>query len=352
MDARLFDNSHTLRASVLAGLSLFLTGIALFFTIFNISYNEAYVLAGLEFLFAFYSGYIYRLTTAHKHTHRHIQYYVYFLITIIGVGSFMQPLGNGLFLWTIFCPILLYVLLGQSHGRLMTGVVLIIQIFNVYHNATKVDAFDTVATLVNLILCYVGVWTVSHIYETSRHNIENSLTYLASRDSLTGAHNRLSLTSAFNHFEKNKDDASSLCLLIIDLDYFKQVNDEFGHDTGDKVLIETTQLLSQIVGDNNLFRIGGEEFCVTLFDQGLEQAERVGERLRYVIGQHLYNYRNQRIQLTLSVGICEYRDGDNLSDLLKLADVELYRAKKNGRNQVRLCQISDKREHSMQTESV
>lgn len=240
MDARLFDNSHTLRASVLAGLSLFLTGIALFFTIFNISYNEAYVLAGLEFLFAFYSGYIYRLATAHKHTHRHIQYYVYFLITIIGVGSFMQPLGNGLFLWTIF----------------------------------------------------------------------------------------------------------------IDLDYFKQVNDEFGHDTGDKVLIETTQLLSQIVGDNNLFRIGGEEFCVTLFDQGLEQAERVGERLRYVIGQHLYNYRNQRIQLTLSVGICEYRDGDNLSDLLKLADVELYRAKKNGRNQVRLCQISDKREHTMQTESV
>ncbi|WP_159217616.1 GGDEF domain-containing protein, partial [Klebsiella pneumoniae] len=67
-------------------------------------------------------------------------------------------------------------------------------------------------------------------------------------------------------------DQTSLCLLVIDLDFFKSINDQFGHDTGDKVLIETTRLFTQVVGDNNLYRIGGEEFCVTLFDQSLEQA--------------------------------------------------------------------------------
>lgn len=351
MDSRLFDHSHTLRSSVLAGLSLFLAAVALAFTWFYFTDHEQ-VLALLNLLFTLYSLYVYRLAAHHKHSHRHIQYYVYLLMTIVCTSTYLQPMTNGLFLWTIFCPIVLYATLGLKQGRLMSGVVLIIQVFNVYNDVVKVSDLNTSATMVNLVLCYCGVWIVSHRYEFNRENIENSLTYLASRDALTGAHNRLSLTTAFNHFERHRDDHASLSLLIVDLDYFKHVNDEYGHDTGDKVLIETTQLLANIVGDGNLYRIGGEEFCITLFDVELDDAKQVGEDLRCVIGQHLFHYRDQNIVLTLSVGICEYRDGDKLSDLIKLADKELYRAKKNGRNQVRLCQTANPAEYQPRAESV
>ncbi|MGL4829209.1 MAG: GGDEF domain-containing protein, partial [Vibrio sp.] len=103
---------------------------------------------------------------------------------------------------------------------------------------------------------------------------------------------------------------------------------------------DTTRLLAQVVGDNNLYRIGGEEFCVTLFDQSIEQAERVSERLRAIISQHLFVYGDKRIQLTISIGVCEYQLEDKLNELLKFADTELYRAKKAGRNQVRLFRHS------------
>jgi diguanylate cyclase (GGDEF)-like protein len=340
MDARLFNHSHYLRTTVLCGLSLLLTAIAFFLVLFNVFYTQSYGLAALEFIFMCYSSYVYFIAKQQTHSATHIRVYVYFLIFIISAGTFIQPLDNGLFLWTTFFPVLFYLLMGVKHGRLATSIALIPQLFNIYYQASWNEAYDPIPLMINLLLCYCGIWTVAHIFESSRKKTENSLRYLASRDALTGSHNRLALTHAFAHFVQNRGDMT-LCLLVIDLDYFKQVNDTYGHDAGDKVLIDTVQVMSQIVGDDNLYRIGGEEFCVTLFDHSIAQAEHVGEKLREVIDQHLYAYDSKQIQLTLSVGICEYREGDKLDMLLKLADVELYSAKKNGRNQVRICQIND-----------
>ncbi|WP_010318615.1 GGDEF domain-containing protein [Vibrio ordalii] len=340
MDARLFNHSHYLRTTVLCGLSLLLTAIAFFLVLFNVFYTQSYGLAALEFIFMCYSSYVYFIAKQQTHSATHIRVYVYFLIFIISAGTFIQPLDNGLFLWTTFFPVLFYLLMGVKHGRLATSIALIPQLFNIYYQASWNEAYDPIPLMINLLLCYCVIWTVAHIFESSRKKTENSLRYLASRDALTGSHNRLALTHAFAHFVQNRGDMT-LCLLVIDLDYFKQVNDTYGHDAGDKVLIDTVQVMSQIVGDDNLYRIGGEEFCVTLFDHSIAQAEHVGEKLREVIDQHLYAYDSKQIQLTLSVGICEYREGDKLDMLLKLADVELYNAKKNGRNQVRICQIND-----------
>lgn len=351
MDSRLFDHSHTLRSSVLAGLSLFLFAVALAFSWLYFNKQEI-VLASLYLCFTLYSLYVYRLAAQRKHKHRHTQCYVYLMMFMICISTYLQPLADGLYLWTIFCPIVLYALLGLNQGRLMSGLVLLAQVISVYDDVLQVSDLNASTTMVNLILCYCGVWIVSHRYEFNRENIENSLTYLASRDALTGAHNRLSLRAAYNHFEKHRSSEDSLSLLLIDLDYFKQINDQYGHDSGDKVLIETAQILANVVGEDNLYRIGGEEFCVTLFDTDLEQAEMIGERLRGAVGTHLFHYREQTIHLTLSVGICEYQAGDKLTDLIKLADKELYRAKHNGRNQVRICQTVECPECQPQAESV
>ncbi|MEI8632112.1 GGDEF domain-containing protein [Vibrio sp. PP-XX7] len=198
--------------------------------------------------------------------------------------------------------------------------------------------YDSLSMIFNLILSYCSIWLISHLYESHRAQIEDSLIYLASRDSLTGAHNRLSLVTLFHQFTQNKKPDDPLSLLILDIDYFKQINDQFGHDMGDKVLIETSILISRLVGDDNLFRIGGEEFCITLIGKDLEEANCVGELLRNTVSNHLFRFGENQLQLTLSIGICPYRNGDNLSDILKLADIELYKAKQNGRNQVRICQ--------------
>lgn len=336
MDAQIFDNSHTLRASVLAGVSLFVAVVSVCFAIFNIVHSASYLASSLDLLLAGYAGYTYQVAKQQKHTNSHIQLFVCTLVSVATVASYFQPLEHGTYLWTMAFPVVLYALLGLTHGRIVTALFLIAQLSVIYYNTSDKHSYDMSATLINLASCYAGVWIVAHIYEYNRGNIENSLTYLASRDSLTGAHNRLSLTTAFKHFQRHRDKNTTLCLLFIDLDYFKKINDQYGHDAGDKVLIETTSILGQIVGDNNLYRIGGEEFCITLFDQPITQAENVGERIRSLISQHLFAFGSNRIQVTLSVGICEYSDGDQLSDLLKLADIQLYHAKQNGRNQVRL----------------
>jgi diguanylate cyclase (GGDEF)-like protein len=337
MNSRLPHQSQYLRASVLTVLSLFLTVIALFFAVYHIALHQEYPLASVEFSLSFYSGYIYTLVKKDQYTQTSVTYYAYYLVAIIGFGTYMQPLSSGLYLWTSFVPLMLYLLLGLKHGQYATGFVLLAQCINILMKLNEDTSGEVAHTLINLGLCYVGIWAVSHVYESNRANIEGSLFYLASRDTLTGTHNRLSLNDTFNKFESKQLNANALCLLIIDIDYFKCINDKFGHDTGDKVLIDSTGLMTRIVGDDNLFRIGGEEFCVTLFDKDIKQAQEIGEHLCAVFNHHVFSFGDKRIQLTLSIGICQYHCGDKLADLLKLADVELYKAKNNGRNQVCMC---------------
>ncbi|PNI02140.1 GGDEF domain-containing protein [Vibrio diazotrophicus] len=340
MDVHIFDNSHTLRASVLTGVSLFMSVIALCFTVFHFHVTGKYFHSGLDLILGGYSFYAYQLAKKNKHKKHHIQIFVYLFTFVASTSIYTQPIEHGTYVWTMLFPIFFYSLLGIKQGRAFCFAVLLIHLTSIYHKVDSNQVLQAIPTFTNLIACYVCIWIIAHIYEFNRRNIENSLTYLASRDSLTGAHNRLSLTSTFKHFETHKDDETTLCLLFIDLDYFKKVNDQYGHDAGDKVLMETTRLLCQVVGDDNLYRIGGEEFCVTLFDHPIELAEQVGERVRSMMSQHLFAFGDKRIHITLSVGICEYSDGDKLSDLLKLADLQLYKAKENGRNQVRLSRAS------------
>ncbi len=344
MHIHMFDNSHTLRASVLSGTSLFVAAVSFVFGIYNLFFNQSYSLAIFDFLFACYSGYTYLLTKNNRHKKIHLQIFVYLIVFMAIVGVYILPVENGTYVWTVSFPILFYAMLGLNHGQIASGGFLLIQLLNIYATKSQLEFYETLPVFGNLICCYITVWIVAHIYEYNRRNIENSLTYLASRDSLTGAHNRLSLTSTYDYFEKHKNKQSSLCLLFIDLDYFKQVNDRYGHDAGDKVLIETASLFGQVVGDDNLYRIGGEEFCVTLFDQSIDQAEIVAERIRELMSQHVFRFGDKHIQITLSVGICEYSDGDQLSDLLKLADKQLYQAKTNGRNQVRFNKTTNESE--------
>ncbi|ENM5748660.1 GGDEF domain-containing protein [Vibrio mimicus] len=351
MDARLFDNTQTLRASVLCGLSFFWALIAFMMAMINFLSLKQFELALVESVCAIYSLYIHTLAKKRAHTEGQIYLYLFVLTGTTLFATYMKPLVMGVYVWSCFVPILFYIFTSARFAFLTSSLFLILQSSIVYWQLQN-EPLISWSVLLHLSFAYIGIWVVSHVYEQNRRKIENSLLYLASRDPLTSAHNRLSLTTSFQHFEQFNDQ-TTLSLLVIDLDFFKSINDQFGHDTGDKVLIETTRLLAQVVGDNNLYRIGGEEFCVTLFDQSLEQAERVCERLRAIISQHIFAFGDKRVQVTISIGVCEYQPGDQLNDLLKFADIELYRAKKAGRNQVRLFKHAQTQPDttSQQTES-
>nr|WP_038179829.1 GGDEF domain-containing protein [Vibrio rhizosphaerae] len=338
MDDRLPNKSYLLRTSVLSGISLFLTLIALFFALFHAIHRNDLFLAFAECILSIYSYFIYTQLKQKRYPKQYILYYAYYLMFMLLAGTYFQPIAQGLFIWSCLAPIVLYLLLGIKHGMYTSGLFLVIQSAIIMMKLSQDATYSMLESMFNLVLCYLGIWIVSHLYESNRSDIENSLMYLASRDSLTGTHNRLSLSTSFYRFTTTKKEQQHLSLLILDIDYFKQINDRFGHDIGDKVLIETSLIISRIVGDENLFRIGGEEFCITLFDVDLDEAKKVGEKLRHTISNHLFSFGDKRLQLTLSIGICRYRNGDNLSDILKLADIELYKAKKNGKNQVRICQ--------------
>jgi two-component system cell cycle response regulator len=161
---------------------------------------------------------------------------------------------------------------------------------------------------------------------------------LAVTDQLTGLYNR-------RYFERHlaamlgraRDQAREMAMMIIDLDHFKQVNDSRGHVFGDQVLKEfADRLRRNIRGVDLPCRLGGEEFVVLMPDTDLGQAQGVAERVRCAVAERpFYAGESQPQQITVSVGIAINEQAtDSPDDLLKRADIALYRAKREGRNRV------------------
>jgi diguanylate cyclase (GGDEF)-like protein len=159
---------------------------------------------------------------------------------------------------------------------------------------------------------------------------------MATTDSLTGATNRQVFDMIFDQAVKiNIRRKESLSAIMLDIDNFKDINDNFGHPAGDFVLKELSEIIiSQIRVTDTLFRWGGDEFFLLLPDCDLEQAEKIAEKIRLSIKEKSIHYRNKSITLTSSFGVGMMRSGISKEESLKQIDDALYRAKKKGRNNV------------------
>ena len=163
-------------------------------------------------------------------------------------------------------------------------------------------------------------------------HIKNDFERLAKTDALTNIHNRYSIMSILsNEINRSGRYDSSLSILMYDIDHFKTVNDTFGHDVGDKVLISLSNLVSSNIRDiDYIGRYGGEEFLIIMPNTSLEDASIYAERLRTIVEKY---YFEEIENITISIGIVELED-DSINSIFKRVDDLLYKSKKNGRNRI------------------
>ncbi len=174
--------------------------------------------------------------------------------------------------------------------------------------------------------------------ESLRQNLQDSME-LAVTDGLTGLHNRRYMESHMKTLvEEAINRGKDLSMLIMDIDFFKSVNDTHGHDVGDEVLVEFSRRLGRGVRSFDLLcRFGGEEFVLVMPETDVYGGMQIGERLRQIVAGRPFSVSAPcgKLDITMSIGVGSlHSSNDRPEDILKRADQALYRAKRDGRNRV------------------
>lgn len=259
----------------------------------------------------------------------------YFGVNLPSIQSFIviltMALGCGT-IATLFEGILKRWILSYLWGGIVYTVSLVA--FNYDHvNSQKIVVIYLAVCLIASILSYSII--KSFLYY---HNYVEKLKYDSSRDHLTGLYNRRSFESIYSDIlKKIPITEESLSLLMIDVDFFKNINDTYGHISGDYVLVQIGKLLKESVRDFDLVaRIGGEEFCIVLRDCPKAKTHEIAERIRKKIeGYDFVLPNDSAIKVTVSIGAAVYPETVlELKKFREIADKNLYYVKHSGRNKV------------------
>ncbi len=178
--------------------------------------------------------------------------------------------------------------------------------------------------------------SLENLVKVRTHQLQNAyknMEELATTDTLTGINNRYAFNEALRK-EIYRSDRHNVIfsLLMLDLDHFKDINDTYGHDIGDSVLIKMTELVKSCLRDEDIFaRVGGEEFMIILPQTDIRSAFDIAVRIRHLIESFAFNLDQT---ITLSIGVSTYHKGEDAEEVTKRADIALYEAKNRGRNTV------------------
>ena len=160
---------------------------------------------------------------------------------------------------------------------------------------------------------------------------------MASTDQLTGLYNRYKFTELFvSEYQTMTQRDNDMSLIMIDIDYFKSINDKYGHNVGDRVLIQTSNLLLRHLRNVDIIgRWGGEEFVVLVPTASIDNTIKLANSIREDLSKH---DMGDNLKITASFGITKVKKGDQLEDAIKRADDALYEAKNSGRNCVKILE--------------
>jgi two-component system, cell cycle response regulator len=159
---------------------------------------------------------------------------------------------------------------------------------------------------------------------------------LATIDPLTGAHNKRHFDDILaKETRRAVQHGTALCLVLLDIDHFKRINDTFGHHAGDWVLARVAETIKALLDPGGLFcRVGGEEFAVIAPNTERKGALAASERIRAAIERASFDYEGRHIPVTVSLGVAEVAPMDSPDELYQRADEKLYASKTVGRNRV------------------
>jgi len=249
------------------------------------------------------------------------------VINCIGASASAEMLGvTGLF-WMSTAIVTNFFL---TKKRLFAAVITLFALFYlVMHGKAFANIPQMVSFTATSVLLAILSFIIAERVEMQRQQLEN----LATRDPLTGLLNRRTmsqdLTHAVQSFHRHPTD---IALLIIDIDHFKQINDNHGHDVGDKVLVEFTQLvLAMIRSVDTFYRYGGEEFLLLVPGASKHDVQHIAEKLRSHIEHNLRCPRG-----AISLGAAILNAGEDWHNWMARADKALYKAKNSGRNRVEI----------------
>lgn len=170
--------------------------------------------------------------------------------------------------------------------------------------------------------------------QRSLEDENKQLESVASTDPLTGINNRSGFKLRLDAHLQQHGSLDGLRIMILDIDHFKRLNDQYGHDMGDKVLKTFASLLAMNLREDDIFaRLGGEEFVVVSRSQFQDGPQALAEKLRRLALQCTFN-GDSDLHISVSIGVTVVADGEEITSALKRADVALYRAKQNGRNRI------------------
>ncbi|WP_413698925.1 GGDEF domain-containing protein [Psychromonas sp. KJ10-10] len=169
----------------------------------------------------------------------------------------------------------------------------------------------------------------NRILSNYQHKIES----IATTDTLTKASTRQAFDAYFEDIINRSD--APIALIILDIDDFKQVNDKYGHNTGDQIIKTISDILLTGRRENDLLcRWGGEEFILLLPNTSLDKATDIAERLRALIASHILNVNEVELTITASFGVAQKQLNETKAQLINRADLSLYQAKTSGKNRV------------------
>ncbi|MDK9726012.1 MAG: diguanylate cyclase [Sterolibacteriaceae bacterium MAG5] len=191
--------------------------------------------------------------------------------------------------------------------------------------------------LAQMMMPFLSVYLRETAPVLEAKRLMDSLRENALRDAMTGLYNRRFLEEYVETLMAGVERRKGVfSILMLDFDYFKQVNDTYGHEAGDKVLKALAEILSRSVRSSDMVvRYGGEEFLVILIDTDADHAMQVAEKIRGEVAGTKVTLPTAVLQKTISIGVAQYpADADTFWQVVKFADVALYEAKRTGRNRV------------------
>lgn len=247
-------------------------------------------------------------------------------------------------LWFYVFPPLLFFLTNLKTGTMILLLVYLVAVvvfqfpnlpfvLAEYDNDFKMRFFVTLTF--ESIFCF--------ILEASRLKARNELLDLAlthehaaKTDELTGLSNRRDILNRLSEeFSRYERSGRHFSIVLVDLDLFKNINDQFGHNAGDAALKQFSKLVQSVIRQTDVAaRWGGEEFLLLLPDTSLIPALTLAERLRSEVARDRFSYHGQELPITMSAGVCSIAQADSIDTMLKQADAHLYSSKEAGRNRI------------------